>query len=363
MGGINDLKFEVSITVKKNDDNDDDDNNKEEFKKDEDDEDEDEIPEAVECQIWLKIPVDINRKQIDIWNDILLKTVAIELDLTKEEIDSDDLEKVYKETISLSLEENFVGLGSWNPSLYVSDDLRFEVRCNFDDDDDEEFDDYAVDVVIESADITLILNKMKNDKLIQKMRDDFWKLHSAVQWKFQDVDNNFRDFDRSSNLQVERDYQELLRITNDKYKTLIIPITDGVFFNRADNKNKYQLRIVRSGDVPLFYEVNIETGSSYVVKRKTIDWVNPDVIQKEEEQKAVRFKIGVTNVDEEKEDESDSMGTDEDFHEDDEHGTLNQLYDDEEVTLSKSPGPNIEEKAIEMQVTNVDNDDVTNFED
>merc|ERR1712228_446780 len=107
--GINDLKFEVSITVKKNDDNDDD-NNKEEVKKDGDDEDEDEIPEAVECQIWLKIPVDINRKQIDIWNDILLKTVAIELDLTKEEIDSDDLEKVYKETISLSLEENFVGL-------------------------------------------------------------------------------------------------------------------------------------------------------------------------------------------------------------------------------------------------------------
>merc|ERR1712228_440267 len=89
-----------------------------------------------------------------------------------------------------------------------------------------------------------------------------------------------------------------VKITKSKHKTLIIPITDGIFFNRKENKNKYQLRIVRSGDSPLFYQVNIETGSTYVVKREAIvyQW-NDDDEKKEEEEDEDEKEEQLLNID------------------------------------------------------------------
>merc|ERR1711933_261338 len=66
-------------------------------------------------------------------------------------------------------------------------------------------------------------------------------------------------------------YQRLMKITNDQSKTLIIPITDGIFFNRPENKNKFQIRILRQSIPYLYYQVNIETGETKLVKRQMLD--------------------------------------------------------------------------------------------
>merc|ERR1712228_746893 len=221
----------------------------------------DESSESVECELWLKIPIDAEMQQIESWNDILLKSISIDLSQNSGIDDNEEyFIKVYRDEIVVDLEENFVGLGSWNPSLYGSD-LEFEskIKCDVND-------EYTYEAFIESAEVTLICEVLEDKRIIDQTVTKYLNQHQNVQWKwFDDATNEYQRFDLFSeisltNNQIERDYQKLMKVTKDKQKTLVIPITDGIFFNKPQNKNKYQ--------------INIETGQTKLVKRLTNDTID-----------------------------------------------------------------------------------------
>merc|ERR1712228_141455 len=233
----------------------------------------DESSESVECELWLKIPIDAEMQQLESWNDILLKSISIDLSQNSGIDDNEEyFIKVYRDEIVVDLEENFVGLGSWNPSLYAYPNLEFEAKIKCDVNDE-----YTYEAFIESAEVTLICEVLEDKRIIDQTVTKYLNQHQNVQWKwFDDATNEYQRFDLFSeisltNNQIERDYQKLMKVTKDKQKTLVIPITDGIFFNKPQNKNKYQIRILRQSIPYLYYQVNIETGQTKLVKREIVD--------------------------------------------------------------------------------------------
>eukprot|EP01084_Bolivina_argentea_P043354 79888_1 len=240
-----------------------------------------ETTDSVSCQLWLKLPPDLDKKQIESWNDILLKTITIDLD---------DSIPQYQKLIGVNLSENYTSLGAWNPKLYKNTKLEFEVRLVVD--EEENYHKFEYNALIDTAEIVLITNRVHNPDVIAEIDKKFWIEHQAVQWRWQDEKKKLRKFDRLSNKQIERDYQKLKKIAKNKLTTLIIPITDGIWFNKPENKKKYQIRIVRSDTPHLYYQMNIASGSTRIVKREIIGWEGSKNPKKEKEmqQKKVKFK-------------------------------------------------------------------------
>merc|ERR1712228_626814 len=135
---------------------------------------------GIEWELWLKIPIDAKMKQIKSWNDILLKSVSIDLSQNKMN---------FRKKIVVDLAENYVGLGSWNPSLYAANALEFEAKINIDA-DDKDNDEYACEATMESAEITLICDSLENDRFIDEAVNKYLDKHEAVRWKWKDDDDD-----------------------------------------------------------------------------------------------------------------------------------------------------------------------------